>query len=106
MAEPAACYSRVRVRRVVKRKASNELYRNPIISPTVARKLKALEEDAEFHYSVVKDALDLLNAELANITQQLRNESKCFASARIYVLENECSLLKAKLQKAEQENKS
>ena len=81
MAELAACYSRCRVRRVVKRKASNKSCRNPIISPTVARKLKALEEGVEFHYSVVKDALDLLNAELANITQPLRNESKCYASA-------------------------
>ena len=75
--------SRVRLRRVVKRRASNKL-----TSPTVARKLKALEEDAEFHYSILKDARHMLNAELANITQQLRPESKCSASARNEVLEN------------------
>ena len=65
----------------------------------MARKLKALEEDAEFHYSILKDARHMLNAELANITQQLKNESKYNASARMDVLENQCSLLKTKLQK-------
>ena len=83
VARPAASYSRVRVRRVVKRRASNKL-----TSPTVARKLKALEEDAEFHYSILKDARHMLNAELANITQQRKPESKCTASARNEVLEN------------------
>ena len=61
---------------------------NSITSPTVAGKLKALEEDVEFHYSILKDARHRLNAELANITQQLRPESKCSASARNEVLEN------------------
>ena len=69
----------------------------------MARKLKALEDDVAFQYSILKDAREILNTELSNITQ-LKNENKCYASARFDALENECSLLKTKLQKVEQEN--
>ena len=48
----------------------------------------------------------MLNTKLANITQLLKNENKCYASAWFDALENECSLLKAKLQQAEQEIKN
>ena len=72
MADPAASYSRGRVRRLVKRKALNKSYRSPSTSPTVARKLKALEEDVHFHHSLLKHARDVLNTELANITQKLK----------------------------------
>jgi len=40
VAEPGLAYSRGRIRRVIKRKALNKSYRNPITSQTVARKLK------------------------------------------------------------------
>ena len=46
----------------------------------------------------------MLKTEITNITQQLKNENKCYASAQFDALENECSLLKTKLQKVEQEN--
>ena len=86
------------------KKALNKSYHKPITSPRVARKLKALEEDVSFHYSILKDAQDMLKTEITNITQQLKNENKCYTVAQFDALENECSLLKTKLQKVEQEN--